>query len=44
MNAFGKNGVTGFNIPSFIVALIGAVILLAIFKAFRGRGKHHINT
>jgi uncharacterized membrane protein YeaQ/YmgE (transglycosylase-associated protein family) len=44
MNSFGKDGVTGFNISSFIVALIGAVILLMIFKAFRGHNKHHINT
>lgn len=43
MNAFGKNGVTGFNISSFIVALVGAVILLMIYKAIRGHGHgHHI--
>lgn len=42
MNAFGKDGITGFNMSSFIVALIGAVILLMIFKALRGRGHHNL--
>jgi uncharacterized membrane protein YeaQ/YmgE (transglycosylase-associated protein family) len=28
-------GVTGFNIGSFVVALIGAVVLIAILKAIR---------
>ena len=32
---FGASGVTGFNIGSIIVAVIGAVILLAIVKAVR---------
>jgi len=27
--------VSGFNIPSFLVALVGAVILIAIVKALR---------
>lgn len=34
---FGGSGFTGFNIWSFIVALIGAVILLVIWKAITGR-------
>jgi uncharacterized membrane protein YeaQ/YmgE (transglycosylase-associated protein family) len=42
MNALGKNGITGFNISSFIVALVGAVILLMIFKALRGHGHHDL--
>ena len=29
--------VTGFNIPSLIVAVVGAVILLFIVKAIQGR-------
>jgi uncharacterized membrane protein YeaQ/YmgE (transglycosylase-associated protein family) len=33
----GTSGVTGFNIHSFIVAVIGAVIFLAIFKTIRKR-------
>ena len=36
MNAFGQPGVTGFNVYSFIVAIIGAVVLLLIGRAFRG--------
>ena len=32
---FGAQGVTGFNIWSIIVAVIGAVVLLAIVKAVR---------
>lgn len=32
---FGGAGFTGFNIYSFLVALVGAVILLAIVKAIR---------
>jgi len=38
---FGGPDVTGFNITSFIVAIIGSVILLAIVRGFRrplGRG------
>jgi uncharacterized membrane protein YeaQ/YmgE (transglycosylase-associated protein family) len=31
----GGQSVTGFNIYSLVVAVIGAVILLAIVKAFR---------
>lgn len=32
---FGYGGVSGFNLQSFIVALIGAVVLIAIVKALR---------
>ena len=35
MSFFGKTGVTGFNWYSFLVALLGAVILIAIVKAIR---------
>jgi uncharacterized membrane protein YeaQ/YmgE (transglycosylase-associated protein family) len=35
MSLFGNTGVTGFNLYSFIVAIIGSVILLAIVKAVR---------
>lgn len=35
MNMLGYGGVDGFNIYSFIVALLGAVVLIAIVKAFR---------
>lgn len=32
---FGYGGVNGFNVQSFIVALIGAIVLIAIVKAIR---------
>ncbi len=35
MSFVGKSGVTGFNLYSFLVAIIGAVILIAIVKAVR---------
>jgi uncharacterized membrane protein YeaQ/YmgE (transglycosylase-associated protein family) len=35
MSFFGGRGVTGLNIPSILVAIIGAVILLWIVKALR---------
>jgi uncharacterized membrane protein YeaQ/YmgE (transglycosylase-associated protein family) len=35
-NLLGSSGVTGFNIWSLIVATIGAIILLAIYRAFAG--------
>lgn len=35
MTFFGENGVTGFNLYSFVVALLGAVILIVIVKALR---------
>jgi len=35
MSFFGKSGVTGFNLYSFLVALLGAVILIAIVRALR---------
>lgn len=34
MNILGAPGVTGFNLYSLIVALLGAVILLAVVRAF----------
>ncbi|MFA5714283.1 MAG: GlsB/YeaQ/YmgE family stress response membrane protein [Candidatus Paceibacterota bacterium] len=35
MDFFGKSGVSGFNIYSFLVALLGAIILIAIARAIR---------
>lgn len=35
MSFFGNSGVSGFNLYSFVVALFGAVILIAIVKAIR---------
>jgi uncharacterized membrane protein YeaQ/YmgE (transglycosylase-associated protein family) len=33
MHLFGKDGVDGFNVYSMLVAVIGAVVLLFIFRA-----------
>jgi len=35
MTLFGGPSVSGFNFASFVVAVIGAVILLAIVRGFR---------
>ena len=37
MNAFGQAGITGFNIYSFLVAILGSVILLWIYRALANR-------
>ena len=45
VNIFGGTGVTGFNIWSFLVALVGAIILLVIVNAvFGGRRRYRTNT
>ena len=36
-NVFGASGVTGLNIYSLIVAVVGAVIVLIIYHAIVGR-------
>jgi uncharacterized membrane protein YeaQ/YmgE (transglycosylase-associated protein family) len=36
-NLFGVLGITGFNIYSMIVAIVGAVLVLWIYHAFVGR-------
>ena len=38
-SAFGGPGFTGFNLWSFVVALVGAIILLLIVRAVRGGGR-----
>lgn len=35
MSFIGKTGVSGFNLYSFLVALLGACILIAIVRALR---------
>ncbi|MFA6383201.1 MAG: GlsB/YeaQ/YmgE family stress response membrane protein [Parcubacteria group bacterium] len=35
MSFLGKSGVSGFNLYSFLVALLGAVVLIAIVRALR---------
>jgi len=37
MSFFGGASVTGFNLTSFIVAILGAVVLLAIVNLIFGR-------
>lgn len=37
MEFFGVEGVSGFNLYSFFVAVIGAVALLAMVKLVRGK-------
>ncbi len=37
MSLFGQAGVSGFNVYSVIVAVLGAVLLLWILGAVRGR-------
>ena len=32
---FGIGGVSGFDLPSFLVALLGAVVLIAVLRAVR---------
>lgn len=36
-NMFGANGVTGLNIYSLIVAVVGSVVVLLIYHAIFGR-------
>jgi uncharacterized membrane protein YeaQ/YmgE (transglycosylase-associated protein family) len=35
MSAFGQDGIGGFNLYSFLVALLGACILIAIVRAVK---------
>ncbi len=37
MQTFGQAGITGFDIRSFLVALLGAVILLFLYNMIRRR-------
>ena len=39
MNLLGQSGVTGFNLYSIVVAIIGAIILIAVSRAFRKGGR-----
>lgn len=36
-SAFGASGITGFNLYSMIVAIIGAIIVLVVYHAVFGR-------
>lgn len=37
MQVIGESGVDGFNLRSFLVAVVGAVVFLGIYKLIRGR-------
>ena len=37
MSLIGASGVTGFNLRSFVVAVIGSVVLLWLFSLLRGK-------
>ena len=39
-NAIGDTGVTGFNLWSLFVAVIGAVVLLGLYHLVTGRRTH----
>jgi uncharacterized membrane protein YeaQ/YmgE (transglycosylase-associated protein family) len=39
--AIGHSGVTGFNIYSILVSVIGAVIVLAVYHAIHRMTSHH---
>lgn len=35
LKLFGAEGVSGFNIPSILTAILGAVVLLSLLRGFR---------
>ncbi len=41
VSLLGGRGITGFNLPSILVAILGAIILIWISRAIRG-GTHDI--
>ena len=41
-NTFGHMGVTGVNLYSILVAVVGAVIVLFIYHAVSRRTAHHV--
>ncbi len=38
VGVFGGTGVSGINVWSILVATLGAIVLLAVFRVFTGRG------
>jgi uncharacterized membrane protein YeaQ/YmgE (transglycosylase-associated protein family) len=36
---FGATGITGFNLYSMIVAIIGAIVVLVVYHAIAGRSR-----
>jgi len=41
-NQFGQPGVTGLNLWSFVVAVVGAVVILVLYHAVTGRRTQQI--
>lgn len=41
-NQFGQAGVTGLNLWSLMVAVVGAVVLLVLYHAFTGRAPRRV--
>ncbi|MEO6045823.1 MAG: GlsB/YeaQ/YmgE family stress response membrane protein, partial [Tepidiformaceae bacterium] len=37
----GFGGITGFNIGSLVIAIVGAIVFLAIWRAVSGGGRRH---
>ena len=37
MNLLGQSGVTGFNLYSLAVAVIGAIVVIYVGRMFRGK-------
>ena len=42
VNLFGVDGITGFNLWSFAVALLGAVVALWVWAMVRGGNRRHL--
>jgi uncharacterized membrane protein YeaQ/YmgE (transglycosylase-associated protein family) len=38
-SAFGAEGITGLNLYSMIVAIIGSIVVLVAYHAFAGQGR-----
>lgn len=39
--AAGYGGITGFHLRSFLIAVLGAVLLLLVLSAVEGRSRNH---
>jgi uncharacterized membrane protein YeaQ/YmgE (transglycosylase-associated protein family) len=39
-SALGFGGVDGFNFGSFLIAVLGAILLLVIYRSFAGKKRH----
>jgi len=42
VRALSNSDVNGFNLASLLTAVLGAVVLLAVYKALRGRNATHV--